>query len=378
MIDSSKVHFMTRTLFYFLFILFMTSCKYQDNTQDSLDFSKMIPDTPDKIFFQMEGYCVWCNGVVKDDEGKFHMFFSRWPESRGFDAWVTHSEVAHAISDSLFGPYTFNDVALPQRGNKYWDGDYAHNPHVLKDGNTYYLYYTGNRGSGYWYNTPDTVKPKMSDREWWINRNNQRIGVAVSDSPYGPWKRYDKPLVDIVKGRLTTGVPTVTKRHDGKYMMVYKSVIDNGTFKGGGVVHHVALSDNPLGPFVDYEKPFVVSSKSDFPIDDHVEWYQDGKYYCIAKDHAGSKENSLTEFGKSLILFDSYDGLNWNLSKNPLVHRFTINFSDSTSMDFERLEMPKIYMEKGVVKAIFLAAKPVGVDKSFSIVLPVNSEYHEK
>ncbi len=32
---------------------------------------------------------------------------------------------------------------------------------------------------------------------------------------------------------------------------------------------------------------------------------EDGKYYCIAKDHAGSKENSLTELGKALILFES-------------------------------------------------------------------------
>lgn len=154
-------------------------------------------------------------------------------------------------------------------------------------------------------------------------------------------------------------------------MMVYKSVVDNGTFKGGGVVHHVAISDNPLGPFVDYEKPFVMSSKSDFPIDDHVEWYQDGMYYCIAKDHAGSVDKSLTKHGKALILFESVDGLNWHLAKNVLVHDFHIDFSDGESMDFSRLEMPKVYMENGEVKAIFLVAKPVNSEKSFSIVLPV-------
>lgn len=347
----------------------LISCKSSQSRE--LDFTKMIPERPDKHIFQMDGFCVWCNGAVKGDDGKYHLFFSRWPESRGFDAWVTHSEIAHAVSDSLLGPYVFSDVAVGHRGNSYWDGDYAHNPHVLKDGDTYYLYYTGNHGSGYWYNTPDTVKPSMKDKEWWINRNNQRVGVAVSKSPYGPWKRFDKPLLDISDGRLTTGVPTVTKRHDGKYMMVYKSVVDNGTFKGGGVVHHVAISDNPLGPFVDYEKPFVMSSKSDFPIDDHVEWYQDGKYYCIAKDHAGSVDKSLTKHGKALILFESADGLNWHLAKNVLVHDFHIDFSDGASMDFSRLEMPKVYMENGEIKAIFLAAKPVNSEKSFSIVLPV-------
>lgn len=178
---------MVKICFYVFCALFMISCSFQKKSQE-LDFTQLIPAKPDKRFFQMEGYCVWCNGAVKGEDGKYHLFFSRWPESRGFDAWVTHSEIAHAVSDSLLGPYVFHDIAIPHRGNQYWDGDYAHNPHVLKEGDTYYLYYTGNCGSGYWYHTADTVKPTMNDREWWINRNNQRIGVAVAKSPYGPWK----------------------------------------------------------------------------------------------------------------------------------------------------------------------------------------------
>lgn len=346
--------------------------------ETDLDFTRLIPAKPDKHLFQMDGYCVWCNGAIKGEDGKYHLFFSRWPESRGYDAWVTHSEIAHAVADSLMGPYTFQDIAIPHRGNQFWDGDYAHNPHVLKEGGTYYLYYTGNRGSGYWYDTADTLKPTPKDKQWWVNRNNQRVGVAVAKSPNGPWTRFDKPLIDTISGRVTTGVPTVSKRADGKFMMVYKSVIDNGTFKGGGVVHHVALADNPLGPFVDYDKPFITSTKSDFPIDDHVEWYQNGKYYCIAKDHAvcsgGSTENSLTEYGQALILFESENGLDWKLAKNALVHQFHLDFSDGTQMDFDRLEMPKVYLENGEIKALFLAAKRKGDPKSFSVVLPVNNQ----
>jgi hypothetical protein len=345
-------------------------------TSREINLAKAIPARTEKHIFSMDGYCVWCNGAIKGDDGKYHLYFSRWPESRGYDAWVTHSEIAHAVSDSLFGPYTFSDVAIGHRGNKYWDGDYEHNPHVIKDGGTYYLYYTGNRGSGYWYNTPDDRKPTPADKEWWVNRNNQRVGVAYAKSPYGPWTRLDHPLIDTIRGRVTTGVPTVCRRADGKYMMVYKSVTDNGTVKGGKVVHHVALADNPLGPFIDYDKPFITSTKSDFPIDDHVEWYQNGKYYCIAKDHSiaagGNKKTSLTKYGQALILFESDNGLDWHLAKHSLVHKFHLDFTDGTSMDFDRLEMPKIYMENGKVKAIFLAAKEKGIAKSFSVVLPVN------
>jgi len=334
----------------------------------SLDFTKLIPENPDKYIFSMEGYNVWCNGVVKGDDGKYHMFFSRWPKSRGHEAWATHSEIAHAVSDRLFGPYHFSDVCLPARGDQYWDGEMTHNPHVIKYKDKYYLYYTANKGSGYWKTTADTVKPKMSHPEWWVNRNFQRVGVAVSDSPYGPWKRFDKPLIDITPGRRTTGVPTVFQRPDGKFSLAYKSVMEKEGFKGGAVKHYISLSDSPLGPFKDYDKPFITSPKSDFPIDDHVEWFQNGKYYCIAKDHG----DMITEHGIALLLFESPNGLDWTLSSHSLVHKFSITFKDGEHMDFDRFEMPKVYLENGKVVALFLAAKPKGKEDSFSVVLPIN------
>jgi hypothetical protein len=334
---------------------------------ESLDFRNLIPENPEKHIFSMPGYNIWCNGVVKGDDGKYHMFFSRWPESRGFDAWVTHSEVAHAVSDHLFGPYQFSDVALPARGNQFWDGAMTHNPHVMRHKGKYYLYYTANGGSGYWDNTADTVMPRMDHPEWWVNRNNQRVGVAVADSPYGPWNRFDKPLMDITPGRRTTGVPTVFHRPDGKFSLAYKSVMEKEGYRGGAVKHYISLSDSPLGPFTDHDRPFITSPKSDFPIDDHVEWYQDGKYYCIAKDHG----DMITEHGIALLLFESSDGLDWTLSSNSLVHKFEITFNDGEYMDFDRFEMPKVYLENGKVIALFLAAKPKGKEESFSIVLPV-------
>lgn len=56
----------------------------------------------------------------------------------------------------------------------------------------------------------------------WVHRNNQRIGVAVSDSPDGPWQRFDKPLVEPTPGfhdALCCNNPSVTARPDGGYLM---------------------------------------------------------------------------------------------------------------------------------------------------------------
>jgi hypothetical protein len=63
--------------------------------------------------------------------------------------------------------------------------------------------------------------------------------------------------------------------------------------------------------------------------------------------------------------------LDWTLSPNSLVHKFSITFNDGEQMEFDRFEMPKVYLENGKVIALILAAKPKGKDVSFSIVLPV-------
>ena len=55
--------------------------------------------------------------------------------------------------------------------------------------------------------------PKTS--KWWVNRNNQRIGVAVADDPNGPWKRFDKPLIDAKPERRTAGIQMVYKHVTG-------------------------------------------------------------------------------------------------------------------------------------------------------------------
>ena len=134
-------------------------------------------------------------------------------------AWVTHSEIAHAVSNSPFGPFEFKDIALPVRGSAFWDGMVTHNPTVHFFTGKYYLYYTGNFGDG------ELTSPKLN----WTHRNNQRIGVAVADNHNGPWKRFDKPIIDISSDTTAHDAqmmanPSVTQMPDGRYLMVYKAV----------------------------------------------------------------------------------------------------------------------------------------------------------
>ena len=316
-------------------------------------------------------YNVWGTNIIKGKDGKYHAIYSRWLKSRGHLGWVTHSEIAHAVADKLTGPYIFKDVALPARGNEFWDGDCTHNPHLLEYDGKYYLYHMGNHGSGYWDTTADTVMPHYTDKEWWVNRNNQRIGVAVANDINGPWKRFDKPLVDVDKTRRMCSTPVVSLRSDGKFLMVYKYVEEKEGRSGGRVVHVTALADSPLGPFKDTGITFIETTASKFAVDDHVEWVQDGTYYCIGKDHDGS----LTDYGKGAMVLYVADekGLSWTLAKQPLVLKAgELNWTDGEKTLCARTaDMPKLYFENGLPKALTIAVLPKDSEISFSVVIPL-------
>ena len=344
-------------------------------SQTDFNFAELLPEKFDKNnIIQEDDYNVWGTNILKGKDGKYHAIYSRWLKSRGHHGWVTHSEIAHAVSENLTGPYKFKNVVLPARGKKYWDSDCTHNPHVLEHNGKYYLYHMGNRGSGYWDKTPGDRKPSIKDDdEWWVNRNNQRIGLAIADDLNGEWKRFDKPLIDVSPGRRMTSTPTVSKRTDGKFLMAYKYVEEDDTRKGGRVVHVTAVSRYPEGPFVDTEIPFITHPTASFAIDDHLEWVFNGNYYCLAKDSRGVWSDYPDG---STMLFESGDmGLDWKPAKNFLaIKAGEIEWTDGTITKTQRTaDMPKFYMENGLPKALIIAVLPKDSEISYSIVIPLKT-----
>ena len=120
--------------------------------------------------FSLPDHFVWCGAPVKGPDGKYHLFYSRWPVKAAFaPGWAIHSEIAYAVADRPGGPYRHVNVALPKRGinpatgKKYWDADVTHNSNAFHHAGKYYLYYMGNHGDG---------------KSYPMHRNHQRIGVA--------------------------------------------------------------------------------------------------------------------------------------------------------------------------------------------------------
>ena len=323
-----------------------------------------LKPVPETAVLEENGYFVWGASAVKGDDGLFHLIYSRWRKEHSFNAWATHSEVAHAVSANLLGPYKFRNAALPARDSSYCDGTTTHNPSIHKFGNKYYLYYTGNTG----YRKCHKGALNM------VHRNNQRIGVAVTDDLNGTWKRFDKPLIDIssddnAPDALCTNNPAITQMPNGKFLMIYKCVgKKRGLPFGGPVAHLAAFSDSPTGPFIKNLTPLFTSDKSDFPAEDPYIWTQGDKVYAIVKDIKGVFTGT---GGYSLALFETTDGLNWKTAENSLVTERLIKWDDGITQKVANLERPQLYQEDGEPKAIFFAVNPSDFSHTFNVHIPL-------
>lgn len=338
--DSSKTDTPTSTT-----VSTNTAAPKNDATPN---LSRWIQPLRETSIFSDPEYNIWCGSVVEGDDGKFHMFYSRWPRSTGHLAWVTHSEVARAVSDSPFGPFRHAEVVLPERDRKFWDGACTHNPTIVRIGAKFYLYYMGNTGD------------RESTRDLnWQHRNNQRIGVAVADRPEGPWTRFDKPLVDVsadpqAPDALATNNPTVIARPEGGVLMIYKAVAKRGALPfGGPVVHLAATSESPLGPFTKQPQQIFTGNGQFFAAEDPFMWHDGKRYLAIVKDMGGY----FTGLKPSLALFESENGLtNWHPAPTPLVSGLQVKRADGSLWKLTRLERPQLLLRDGKPVALYCAA----------------------
>ena len=228
-----------------------------------------------RSIFTLDGHLVWCGSMQRGLDGLCHLYFSFWPESLGHNAWVTHSKIGHAVANAPLGPYEFKGLALDGAGvSGAWDRDVTHNPTVICHDGLFHLYYMGNYGDG----------------SYWSHRNNQRVGHAFAERPEGPWHRSEKPVLDIgVPGSwdcVMTSNPSVFQTADGRFLMVYKGVGSKGDAPFyGPVLHGVALSGTPGGPFVKQGSPIFVSEGVKFPCEDPFVFRREGRFYAFAEGH---------------------------------------------------------------------------------------------
>ena len=261
-------------------------------------------------------------------------------------------EYVHAVSNVPQGPYQFSEVALPARGAQYWDGRSTHNPRILKYNHKYYLIYMGST-----HPFVDPTYDQLTLNSPWctVARSNKRIGLAVADSPYGPWKRLDEPILKTKPNTFfsfLTSNPSPVVQEDGSVMMIFKGRRHMEDGKYSNMALGIAYAPTIEGPYrvLNNEQPiFQVAGQGE--AEDPFLWKDDKGYHAIFKDHVAK----FTGEKGGGVMAHSKDGINWTVDKDPKAYSKTVEWEDGTIAKQGQLERPFILFEDGKPTFIFFA-----------------------
>ena len=308
-----------------------------------------------KHIFADPKYFQWGGSVIRDQDGTYHMFYSRWPRNnaRGMRGWLYESEIARAAAAKPEGPYQHKEVVLKGFGKpqpERWDASNAHNPHVARMKDTvsgkyrYYLYFIATRDD-------DNMQS-----DWMDNIINQRVGVAVADSLQGPWKRHKEPVVTMPNAALYHYLvnPGVCQLPDGRFLMVLKGRgKGENSRKPGAYLQGWALADRPEGPFIVQKNLLIPSS---LLAEDPYVWVQDGWILAVVKDWHGKISGTKgISFVRGKMQADNT--VQWSIPKHAIVARKEIRWDDEISTKLNAIERPSILVnEKGQPTHLFAAA----------------------
>ncbi|MBO9573472.1 MAG: glycoside hydrolase family protein [Chitinophagaceae bacterium] len=351
----------------FSFLILMFFALEQLPAQDNLDLSQKIGKIDSTNIFVSKDYYIWCSSVVKGDDQKYHLFYSRWKHGvrtdtddslnyifNGFKGWNKYSEIAYAVSDHLTGPYKPVSTVLKGTGDtSRWDRFTYHNPLIRYYDGFYYLYFISNA-----FDSSFTLaKPVAKEYLQWLKYNcTQKIGVikakTIEDLVSG---HYAQPIKCIMApdNKQTFEVatnPAVTQGPDGKFYMMYKSRLPNV----GHMTFWMAVADKPDGPFKTISS---VLSSAEMACEDPTLWYDKKRrqFYAVAKYFSNAKVLA-PEFG-ALVLITSKNGVDWQPAKHPVVSLKELTYKNGTTIKLANLERPFIVTDAaGQPVALFAAA----------------------
>ena len=308
--------------------------------------------------FRMDDYIVWGGSVIRHDDGKYYMFASRWPKALTMNAWVTSSEVVLASSESPEGPYQFERVVLPRRGEEYWDGLATHNPTVQRHKGQYILFYTGIA-----HVVPPPLNAAPSSEDYQKAWNTKRIGVATAPSPWGPWTRMDRPIIEPRPGQWDAAItsnPSAVIHDDGSVLLMYKScpLLYPERKAGSKLYFGLAEASAITGPYkrLNPDQPLHLESILAEMEDPYI-WHANGYYHLIAK----AMDDLLVSRHDGFIAWSS-DGLNWRLADPPTAYDMNVVWSDGRTERLLKRERPQVLIEDGKPIMVFFATRTLEGD----------------
>ncbi|HAX96100.1 MAG TPA: glycosyl hydrolase family 43 [Prolixibacteraceae bacterium] len=312
-------------------------------------------------------YNVWCNSAIDGDDGKVHIFYSRWLNRYDHNGWIIDCEIAHAVADHAEGPYIFKDIVLDGSGTPdCWDAMTIHNPTIHKVDGRYVLIYIANR---------------LGDVE------TTKIGMASADTLYGPWlPNPDNPIVDCgSEGEwddVTADNPAFLKHPDGRFYIYYRSWKNRSTWKKGAARIDkvgVAIADKVEGPYIKHpENPVVdltrFTDTRPVGMEDPYVYIENGKIYMITRDYGYfTGQGSFQPNGG--LLFESDDGIHFITPPKIAFHEasryFELTEQEKKLPRFGRFERPQVLMRNNKPAYLFAAIRGGRYNTSSGFVFKV-------
>lgn len=343
-----------------LILLFASISSYAQNSNSEISISDKVQKITEDNIFCDTLYHNWCNSIIKGEDGKYHLVYSRWPRSIAHNAWLTHSTVEHAISDNPEGPYKHVGTLLNfnQPIHKAGEMITAHNPKIKFFEGKYHLYFISS-----WIDKDvddaklkEIAKAGPSHEDWMPKlRANQRTFVATADSLTGEWEVCKEPILE-PSGPIKTLVvnPAITQGGDGRYYMIVKGDKPGTTkFLRNQAI---AVSNYPDKDFIIQDKPVI----EDWDTEDVSMWYDNSseKFYAVFHAH------------KYVGMMVSEDGINWDKAKDFRIKEKLIERADNEDTIIPlRMERPFVYVENNVPKVLSMAIYIKG--QSFIVTIPL-------
>lgn len=241
-----------------------------------------------------EGWHIWCNAPILDEQGKVHLFVSRWPVKDTFGlGWHTSCEIAHYKADKPEGPYTYAGTVLKGSGVEgSWRKEGTHNVTVVRrPDHGYAMLFIANS---------DGTRGFPA---------HQKIGMMLADSLDGPWKfaGQDGLVLDVPADPgvwshgSVVGVnnPTLLSMPDGRFLLYYKAMKP-----GRGEVRRmgVAIADRVEGPYR-FEKQPLTSNEG--TIEDGFAFHLNGEICLLVTDcHSKGYGGGMIYRSKDGVHFD--------------------------------------------------------------------------
>lgn len=232
-------------------------------------------------------WSVWCASPIRADDGRIHLFVSRWRSPGVVPGWYTHGEIARYVADRPEGPYRFAETVVRGTGKAgEWNAFAPHNPEIRRIGGRYALAYIAN----------------ANPRSGWPR--NQSTGLLLAERLEGPWTPAP-PDGCVLRSspdpaHFTHGMQVVNPsllEVAGKFHLYFKS----GSARPGEVLFGLATADRLEGPYAMAAEPI---SPGGVIIEDAYAFSWRGKVRLLTTDNKGS----ITGVVGAGVLWTSEDG----------------------------------------------------------------------